>query len=227
VREAWLRRPGATAGADLLAIAVRAVDGEQRHVGVVHRREGDAPKLLHLAWHHDLRDEVFGNDYFSATPDLPEAIQRFLAGLCRRVAARYRDSGLPYGLRYDGRGFEVATGEVALDGAGGGLTCATFVLALFASYGVHLLDVKNWSSRSEDREWQEKILRALARTNALRAHIEAVRNDLGCARFRPEEVVAAAAYSSFPVSFADAQLAAAVVLAELLVPPPPPALPTP
>ena len=78
-----------------------------------------------------------------------------------------------------------------------------------------LLDIDAWPSRPEDSVWQEKVLGMLAETSVAEAHIRAVREERGCLRFRPEEVAGAAAYSSYPVTFLQAEEAGAALVREL------------
>ncbi len=94
-----------------------------------------------------------------------------------------------------------------MDEDGRGLTCATFVLAMFASHGIPLLQLSEWPDREEDRAWQEYIVGVLRKNGADEKHVNAVNEQVkrGCARYRPEEVAAAGAAPDLPVGFAYAE----------------------
>lgn len=96
-------------------------------------------------------------------------------------------------------------------------SCATFVLAIFQSLQLPLVDLRSWPTRPEDVPWQEKIVAYLRSSSnpATQAHAERVAQDIGCARLRPEEVAAAASATSLPASFAHVQQAASVIIAAL------------
>ena len=139
--------------------------------------------------------------------------------LCRLLIRKYAKGKDPlaYALRYDGGRFDPGTG-CFLSESGHGLTCATFVLAVFKSHGVDLLRTDQWRERDEDKKWQQWILDELGDARyATPEHIRAVEREikLGCARFRPQEVAAAGTAETpdaLPISFEDAAR-----LGELLV----------
>jgi hypothetical protein len=76
-------------------------------------------------------------------------------------------------------------------------------MAVFASRGVPLLRLDEWPHRPEDRVWQQKIIDQLRMTHHPRMedHVSAVEKELGCARFRPEEVAAAGTSTELPAGF--------------------------
>jgi hypothetical protein len=130
----------------------------------------------------------------------PERVVQVLA-LCDLVKDRYPDGRLAFAVRYQREEFDRATGEY-LSAAGRGLTCATFVLALFQSIGIGLLALETWRVREEDIRWHlEIIVPQLESTSADPAHVDEVRRQSPCARFRPQEVVAAMTTDLLPVTF--------------------------
>jgi hypothetical protein len=90
-----------------------------------------------------------------------------------------------------------------LDGLG--LTCATFVLAVFASRGIPLVRLDEWQARSEDVIWQDKIISDLRSWRKgdpeVEAHAAALQGERGCVRYRPEEVMAAGIASELPIGY--------------------------
>ncbi len=194
-----------------LALAIKIADTDQRHTGIVYRDRDDpgaVTMLLHLAWHYKLTSEEVPPDYFwIVPPDIDPYLAFVLVRLCGKIANNYRPGqrGLEYAFRYDDGRFDETTGAFA-SASGKGLTCATFVLAVFATYGYPLLRVEEWKEREGDREWREKIIGWMKRSMD-DSHVAAIQDEsnTGCARFRPEEVVAAGASHDRPAGFAYAE----------------------
>lgn len=69
--------------------------------------------------------------------------------------------------------------------------------------------------RQGDLEWQEFVVSELIRTGADQKHIDAVKGDIGSARFRPEEVAGASLESRIPVEFEVAERRSREVLKRL------------
>lgn len=219
---------------DWLAIFVSEPRKEQRHLGVLYRHEGTpgGVVLLHLAWHHDLRAHAPSPECLWVQPDIEPEARRALSQLCVVLAEKYskKRRSIAYALRYEDGHFDA--GGALVTERGRGLTCATFVLALFASYGVSLLRTEEWmSERDEERlatdtAWQTHVVSELRKGLAskrdivegaeLAAHIVAVEADeLGCARFRPEEVAAAGTSPELPASFAYAAPVGVLIVEKL------------
>jgi hypothetical protein len=97
-----------------------------------------------------------------------------------------------------------------------GLTCATFVLAVFHQAGLPLVRYDSWPvNRPGDAEWQESIVNLLERTGAAPEHIAKVKTEIGAVRYRPEEVAGAATSVSIPAEFPSASERAQEILLKL------------
>jgi hypothetical protein len=191
------------------ALAIKADKRhDQRHTGIIYRDRatpGAPPILLHLERHHRLTSgEVPRGYHWIDPPGIHPVLAVLFARLCSKIANNYGPGGrlLEYAFRYDDGRFDKTTGALA-SANGKGLTCATFVLAVFASYAFPLLRVEEWQEREGDREWREKII-GWMKGCMDEAHLAAIRDEsnTGCARFRPEEVVAASASRDRPAGFA-------------------------
>lgn len=200
-------------GLALLCRPAAAGEREVKHVGILFKdREKREIRLLHLAFHHLLVEGTPEPRYgWTALPSsslVPEKA-RVLARLCGLLGGKYRrgsPSQLAYAFRYRGGKFDPASGDFLSQG-GHGLTCATFILAVFASHGIHLLDCEQWTSRPGDAEWQAEMLRTLRETRPPvdPRHLQAIEAEIPCARFRPEEVAAAGLAGTLPMGFQDAE----------------------
>ena len=210
---------------------------DQRHTGILYRSDR-GPRVLQLNWHHWASCDAPANE-LTYPVALDSELIYLVSVACELVTSLYVEAPaappaigaraspvravpklrLPYGLKYAGGGF-ARDGTLALRGNAVGLTCATFVLAVFDYAGVLLLDVGGWPSRSEDAAWHATIVDQLGqgRRRASPEHIAAVRAEIPCARFRPEEVAAAGALYP-PTAGFDACLArSAEILVALGVP---------
>lgn len=197
-----------------VVVATYRTGATQLHVGVAFRPDEHMGRWVflhqgfHLATH---ADEWTGGRYRGrelppgvwSELRLPEEDLDALIATCEIVRERYAGSrneqrGLPYAVRYEGGGFDRQGNLQLVSTTGRGLTCATFVLALCERIDIHLLDLPSWPyDRSGDTEWHSNIITLLEqRVHELGdysedlAHLEAVRQETPCARFRPEEVVA-------------------------------------
>lgn len=189
-----------------VAIAICAVPStsEQRHIGILHKESDSSDvKLLHLGWHYDLRDNTPGSHYLWVDPAIPTPRLRQVAARCRQVF-RANPNSIPYAFSPSNDCFDDQTSKFLLGPTRHGLTCATFVLAVFETAGLRLAKHETWpDERAGDHEWQESIIADLENGTppASPEHIAAIRDEVGSVRIRPEEVAGAATVSELPADF--------------------------
>lgn len=201
----------------LLGLGIKETQPDQRHCGIIYRPDENGPRFLHLAFHFDLRDEALNGTYWWAASGLDADNQFVLAALAMVIASGRPN--IPYGFDSEGVVFDRKTGELSDVFPGRGLTCATFVLAVFHTYGFEPLELRSWVARPEDEEWQTVILDYMEQHGASQEHMDAIRTNEPNKRYRPEEVVAATAQESvdWSIAYADARALADQVLAEMSV----------
>ena len=209
--------------AESIAFAITG-DRRQRHVGMVYRSHNAKTMLLHLGWHRSLRHHEWEGEYhWMELGGLDRELQETLADYAVFVADAHPGSSIPYSVIFrEGRHFD-ANGQFINMNDGSGLTCATFLLAIFSDFGLPLIDVSGWpASRDGDFTWLRDILHKLRIYEVLKNKmptwewLEQVRYRHHLKRFRPEEVFATAAlFVGQPLSFFDVEPAGMAVAAVL------------
>lgn len=169
----------------------------QRHTGIVYRAdEFSGPMWLHLAYHEDLRhDQVVPAKYFWIDPSIKSRRLRQVAGVCVDIAEANSPTSIPYSFGIPQRAFDSRSKKFLVGPSKSGLTCASFVLAVFDCAGLPLVYYSGWPPPDdEDKRWQQSVLADLRRRNANPEHIAAVEREVGnSVRYRPEQVAGAAA----------------------------------
>ena len=198
------------------AVAIAVVRQGQFHVGVLHKSDDlNEVKFGHLAWHNQLRTSTPKESYLWIDPGIPEPRARQVAARCRHIL-RANNRGIPYAFSPPNDCFDLETGSFLLGPNRVGLTCATFVLAVFDAAGIRLADYGSWpNQRAGDVEWQAYVIEQLLQSGAGKDHVELVRNQVGGVRFRPEDVAACAASDELPCSFQSAISLAPEILNQL------------
>src|SRR5262249_1482911 len=148
--------------------------------------------------------------------------------MCRLIHDRHSGGNsstayrIPYAFRHGNNDrFNAQTGELMLvDGLG--LTCSTFVLTVFESVHVPLLNFDSWQKREEDdarhRVLLERMRKGIPEHNippASPEHIKAVADQLPCIRVRPEEAAATGLFNDLPADFEQLAPAGAWILQQL------------
>lgn len=186
-----------------IGIAIQG-DRDQRHVGILFRTDrNQKPKLLHLAFHQRLYcenppyqdiDDIFWLD----CPGFDDDEQLQLAVWFEKIFL-VNGKNIPYGLAYSPTGYFDSNGTFVRSKNNCGLTCATFILALFESFGFPLVDIESWQHRDDDGVWQQKILDTMREDQRKHPdlyselYVDNQMSNIGIAvRFRPEEVAASA-----------------------------------
>lgn len=188
---------------DTIGVVLGKSSHNQLHCGVIFKSEGGF-NMIHLAWHfcllHETNYEKYDN-YIWAKTSLHRIRQDMVSAMCRKILKRKFEQNIPYGLIYNGGKF-TEDGIMDLDSTESGLTCATFVLAVFNSCKIQLIDTLSWTPRDEDASWHESIIASLIATkdkfNISEAHIDNLKKEVGCARFRPEEVTVSSSLNPIP-----------------------------
>lgn len=215
---AWIHWPPPKPGScPPAAVAVWLPDGS--HTGVVFTDENDKLRIIHLASHFDLRcEEVRHGKLGWVLPagSIPRERLELVAAMCERIWVRCQESKLPYGFRYNASRFH-ENGELELGTDECGLTCATFVLAVYQSVGLELLQLSSWPNRDDDERRFTSILAVLRQAGADEKHIEAVSKETKSVRYRPLEVAGGSCFSP-PAKFEDAAGRAVTLSRELALP---------
>ena len=129
----------------------------RRHIGLAYETATGAGHLeihlLHLGWHghnHFHNDTDTSHCTYWIDPDVEPEQSEVIAAHCRLIFERNMDNGIPYGFGSPD-GFFGTDGDALPAGASLGLTCATFVLAVFHLSGLPLVKYDTWISRDDDR----------------------------------------------------------------------------
>jgi hypothetical protein len=203
----------ATSLDDIRDICV-AVHSKGGHVGLIYRDEdGRTVYYIHLRWHHQLERTRPDSVRYPVwvEPELPPGRAVIVAELCKLIFDLNAEQEIPYSFGSPDGVFD-PTGHLRLGPKRLGLTCATFVLAVFDAAGNPLIDYSQWPQRPEDREWCEYVIGELERSNAEASHVTALRADGISVRYKPLEVAGSASCEPLPTTFLEAQLGASTIL---------------
>lgn len=197
----WLNDPERApyAWIPYIAVGITSPSADQMHAALLYKDADEGVRALHFCWHHIGRDEEAPHGYHWVEPRMRASQARSIAAHCRRVAEARTLHQVPFAFRFnDDVRFDTETAQL-LGPAGQGLTCATFVLAMFATAGAKLVAASDWPARPCDAFWFERIIGLLTHNHP--DHARALSEQTDAVRFRPEEVVAAAAQPTRPVAF--------------------------
>ena len=194
------------------ALAITRISHTQNHCAIVFRSDDvGGVKLAHLARNMRLGNPAPEPRYYFVEFQIHPSLQKFVAAICGKIVQA--QPPVPYGLDGAGIAFDEKTGMILAAPVGKGMTCATFVLGILEHFGIHLLVKEEWPE-SANLQWQQIVLEQLE-NEAPKEHLQAMKADLGCRRFTPEEVVSCSAADEIPVGFIAAQTKAAELLSKL------------
>ena len=125
-------------------------------------------------------------------PTVPEARLDDIAKKAILVKDVNKDERVPYGFSTPEGFFDNETGNMLLGPDNIGLTCATFILAIFHMSRINLIDYSSWKPRKEDEPPQQALVDNLVAIGCDKGEVEAVKKQMNGIRYRPEEVIAAA-----------------------------------
>lgn len=184
------------------------------HAGLLYRLPEEAPRLLHLEGHHVLTDELAAQPYRWAQLGIDADNKAVLATLISRIA-RLRPK-IPYSFDCEGVLFNPTTGDLSPPPAGKGLTCATLIIAVLATYGYQLLDIESWPDRADDANLIGNMATHMLEQGADAIHVGAMRAS-NTVRVRPPEAVGSANLNDneWPVDFGTADHMAQQVIMDL------------
>lgn len=187
------------------------------HCGILYKVKNSRNSgsfLLHLAFHHCLRED--GEQIYSQAPELSkfrytpfEIADQEKATLfinrCRQIFNANQNK-IGYASKFLRSCFK-ANGQVQLAQNEFGMTCATFIMAVFEDNGYKLIETDAWPRRKKsDALWHKDVVLLLrkfkASFNISEEHIQRVEFDnKGSKRFKPEEVSAAATSKQKPAKY--------------------------
>lgn len=192
---------------DILCIFCGEADTDQMHCGILFKYNGN-PNVLHLRYHrklvsHSLNDKSMKDvKYVMVKSKISTDMQIVISAKCRRIIKTNQQ--IPYGLSFENSTFN-KDGKLILGVNEVGLTCATFVLSVFNSCNINLIDLKSWPCRPEDKIWHNQIISKMIANKELigitDAEIMKIVTETGCARFRPEEVTISSIFNPNPAHF--------------------------
>lgn len=195
------------------------------HVALFYQSDDSGSRrLLHQAWHHKTCDDDPGTYADEAeialqwvAPGLDDDELNDLRTHAALVAKHIRARTIPYAIAARDAAI-LSDGSVTL-GESLGLTCATFLLALFDAAQVKLLALGSWDTDrtaercDEDEAAQRQIVLHLRSHDP--GHARLVEQDVGCTRVRAEEVAAASGMTERPADFARVEPEGRSVLSRL------------
>lgn len=175
--------------------------------------------IIHLEGHERLKYTTTWEDFKCyVKPNMHPFRQEAFIALCHVIKDRILqgDTKIPYGFIYDEYASYDQDGTLHLAEHETGLTCATYVMTVFHSAGIDLIDIPSWTVRPDDSNWQGSIkhwhFRNKHDVHISKEQLAHLKYETGCPRFRPEEVaVSSALYTNAAASTTDIRAAGAML----------------
>lgn len=162
---------------DQVAIALSHSSFGGGHLGVAFHDKDKTPRLLHLAWHTDLRLEAIPDQvqqcWINQILDLPPAASKGVVAFVRAVAKRMPT--IKYGINALAARNSFVTPGYSPPKGSDGLTCASFVAEVLRGAKVPLVKIESWEESDKNRHWGEAVCLALQRTGVDQGHVNLVR----------------------------------------------------
>ncbi len=197
----------------IIGISVGKSSPDQLHNKILINFD-DFQGELHLQFHHNL---IFSDSFDSPNmyiwgfpSGIPESRLKALVARCIKVINNIDKQDIPYAIEYKGKRKFDKEGVYSSYTSGDeyGVTCATFILTLFESVGLEILDWKNWESRDEeDKVWFLKLIRLIEIQKAkgnleiTDEHLANLKSEENCQKIRPEEIYSIVHCSNHPMKF--------------------------
>lgn len=189
---------------DLIGITICINEHNHTHCGIAYKIN-DQIYILHLAFHHILLNTTLAEEeqdntrWYWVKPRIHAKTQLYIANLCPDIFKNSNaEYAIPYALNFKKSTFS-SRGTFQFGEDEFGFTCATFILAIFLSSNIKLVDVDNWPKRDSDAEFHSWVVKMLENWKVEQSHINNVRLEVGnCPRFRPEEVAVSSIFKIKP-----------------------------
>lgn len=185
---------------DNVCVVIKEVSSNQYHTGFFFKNLSEEVKFLHLEWYEKLTYESADENFKWLNIPFDQFNQMHFQLFLENIYIQ-NEKAIPYGIAIDG--IDIGhNGKLLKEEEYSGLTCATFVMRVLHSQGYKIIDLENWKIRSEDKEWQEKIIGFLdSHSKASDEFIKHQKTYIGnVARYKPSEVVVAANAENHPLS---------------------------
>lgn len=187
---------------DFTGLAVRRTGNDQWHVALLYKVDRKPAALRHQCEHNGALDAA-PDSFFDLWLDIA-ALSSLNKRLIANKLSKARGDKIPYGIGYS-EGADYLDGKTLKyllpHAEGRGLTCATYVLAVFETLGFQPFDRSTWQPREQDSEWQSRTVGSLSNKHPSDDdHFKAERANVGGPRYRPEQLAGAAAARQWPIS---------------------------
>ncbi|RTY88478.1 hypothetical protein EKM05_07050 [Flavobacterium sp. GSP27] len=137
---------------------------------------------------------------------IPDDFAIQIPSLCELIVEK--NSLINFGITYNSSSFDFDEQDnLILLGDDFGLTCSTFIISIFQTVGISLIEFGSWKQREDDLLWHQNVLDFFIAKNKEDSKkypdkiLKHFQNNAGCFRFRPEEVASATANNTFPSNF--------------------------
>jgi hypothetical protein len=198
----------------IVAVAVGRLEQppHNTHTGLVFKDSNGRLAALHLGWHEILLFDTYALGYVFSCPAIDPVRAQIVAQLCRLI--RDTNPRVPYSFRLGlNVRFCAQTGDLLTLGDGHGLNCSNFVITVFQSTGITLVDLDGWELREDDEERHRCFFDMML--NDVRiptSHLFGVWDEIGCKRVRPEETAGACLEDELPAKYEQCKLNGEAVL---------------
>lgn len=209
---------------DSIGVALAQYPGEQNHIAILFQSVDDEAMLLHVGEHKGELLEKPSCKYvwLDLSKEFNPIRKQVILGHIQHIAEVNKDAKVRYGLDHGVFCLDAETGM--LNGNYDetiGFTCATFVIEVFLSCGITLLDWDTWPSGVEEHtKFQRMVFTYLSQQHSIDPkkvtleYLTAQQEKIGTSRFLPQEV-AAATQSSKPSTKEDVDPIASDIYGEL------------
>lgn len=212
-----------------LAIAIgKPKNSASLHCGIIFI-EKNKSSFLHFAIHHRLLldeltttyeesfdDMIYINFAHLLKHDTRFFIRKSLISLAYAIQEKNRHK-LPYAFLFKKSHFD-ENGNYVLGEGEHGFTCSTFVLAFLERHGISLIRKDTWPNRTEEDAVAHHLLISILtklKEPGISEHIDIIKKDIGCVRYRPEEVAAASSFTPLPKDYSQIVGRSVEILEEL------------